>query len=41
MYRFATVDQRKTLLNLIKYKKTWKRKESIPSGTDMPKEKLT
>ena len=28
------VDQRKTLLNLIKYKKTWKKKESILLETD-------
>ncbi|EDY96679.1 hypothetical protein BACPLE_01122 [Phocaeicola plebeius DSM 17135] len=35
------VDQRKTLLNLIKYKKTWKRKESILLETDKLKEKLT
>ena len=34
------VDQRKTLLNLIKYKKTWKRKESILLETDKLKEKL-
>lgn len=35
------VDQRKTLLNLIKYTKTWKRKESILLETDKLKEKLT
>ena len=48
MYRFAPltnentlVNQRKNIIQPYQYKKTWKRKEFIPSETDMPKEKLT